>query len=177
MLARAPAQHAWQRLPAPRAPRAAHDIPARQWRGRMACSQALLPLFAGRLRRLPAPDAMAVGLLVLAAAFPAAWHLWAERRAGNANHLFAVALAFGFWQARAALLVGLTAEATPGTMRSGPWQARIRVRYPTQNLLWQAREYGAGAQVLMLVQLVSTARELEAMGGQGAARSAKDESR
>ncbi len=84
--------------------------------------QALLPLFAGRLRRLPAPDAMAVSFLVLAAVFPAAWHLWAERRAGNANHLFAAALAFGFWQARAALLVGLAAEATPGDMLSGPWQ-------------------------------------------------------
>ena len=61
--------------------------------------QALLPLFALRLRRLPAPQAMAVSFLVLAAVFPAVWHLWAERSAGNANHYFAVVLLFGFWQA------------------------------------------------------------------------------
>ena len=42
---------------------------------------------------------MAVSFLVLAAVFPAVWHLWAERSAGNANHYFAVVLLFGFWQA------------------------------------------------------------------------------
>ncbi|KAK9835316.1 hypothetical protein WJX81_001483 [Elliptochloris bilobata] len=59
---------------------------------------ALLPLFAVRLRRLQAPQAMALSFLVMAAVFPATWHLWAERRSGNANHLFAVTLLFGFWQ-------------------------------------------------------------------------------
>lgn len=71
-----------------------------------------------RLRRLPAPDVMAVSFLVLAALFPATWHLWAERAAGNANHLFAVALAFGFWQARAtavlAVALGRLRSACPG---------------------------------------------------------------
>ena len=43
---------------------------------------------------------MALTFLVLAAVFPATWHAWAVRRSGNANHLFAVALLFGVWQAR-----------------------------------------------------------------------------
>lgn len=60
-----------------------------------------------RLRRLPAREAMAVSFLMLAAAFPAAWHLWTARRAGNANHAFAVALLFGFWQVLAARVEGL----------------------------------------------------------------------
>ena len=43
---------------------------------------------------------MALTFLVLAAVFPATWHAWAIRRSSNANHLFAVALLFGVWQAR-----------------------------------------------------------------------------
>jgi hypothetical protein len=156
----------------PSRPRAAHGIPARQRRGLLARAQALLPLFAGRLRRLPAPDAMVVGFLVLAAVFPATWHLWAERRAGNANHLFAVALAFGFWQARTAL--------SPASRRACSKQHVLKAMaelwpYP-QPTLWQAHKHGAAAQVLLLVQLVSTARELEAAGGQGAARPTETES-
>lgn len=62
--------------------------------------QALLPLFTTRLRRFQAPQFMGLTFLVLAAVFPATWHAWAIRRSSNANHLFAVALLFGVWQAR-----------------------------------------------------------------------------
>lgn len=75
-----------------------------------ACAQALLPLFTVRLRRFQAPQFMALTFLVLVAVFPATWHAWAERRSGNANHLFAVALLFGFWQARAHTLLQASAH-------------------------------------------------------------------